>query len=164
MKIGVFATFMSPIATPAMIRDFGKRAENIGLDSIWMGEHVVLFDKNTFGYPSSKDGRIPVPEGGGMLDVTATFGFLAAAPASCASAQALHSYPNAIRSTPPRKSVRWTGLLTAASTSASALAGTRRRSKPAAIGGKIGAGAATNSLKSCVGYGPSLWWISRVNG
>ena len=33
MKIGVFATFMSPIATPAMIRDFGKRAENIGLDS-----------------------------------------------------------------------------------------------------------------------------------
>ena len=40
--------------------------------------HVVLFDKNTFGYPASTDGRIPVPEGGGMLDVTATFGFLAA--------------------------------------------------------------------------------------
>jgi probable F420-dependent oxidoreductase len=79
MKIGVFATFMSPLATPQMIRDFGRRAEDIGLDSIWMGEHVVLFDKNTFGYPSSKDGRIPVPDDGGMLDVTATFGFLAAA-------------------------------------------------------------------------------------
>ncbi len=78
MKIGVFATFMSPLATPKMIRDFGRRAEDIGLDSIWMGEHVALFDKNTFGYPGSKDGRIPVPEGGGMLDVTATFGFLAA--------------------------------------------------------------------------------------
>ena len=78
MKIGVFSTFMSPLATPAMIRDFGRRAEGIGLDSIWMGEHVALFDKNTFGYPSSKDGRIPVPHGGGMLDVTATFGFLAA--------------------------------------------------------------------------------------
>ncbi|MFZ4406764.1 MAG: LLM class F420-dependent oxidoreductase [Paracraurococcus sp.] len=77
MKIGVFATFMSPIATPTMVRDFGRRAESIGLDSIWMGEHVVLFDKNTYGYPSSKDGRIPVPDGGGMLDVTATFGFLA---------------------------------------------------------------------------------------
>ncbi len=77
MKIGVFATFMSPIAGPQMIRDFGRRAEDIGLDSIWMGEHVVLFDKNTFGYPDSKDGRIPVPEGGGILDVTATFGFLA---------------------------------------------------------------------------------------
>ena len=44
-----------------------------------MGEHVALFDQNTFGYPGSKDGRIPVPPGGGMLDVTATFGFLAAA-------------------------------------------------------------------------------------
>ncbi len=79
MKIGVFATFMSPLATPRMIRDFARRAESIGLESIWIGEHVALFDKNTFGYPSSKDGRIPVPEGGGMLDVTATFGFLAAA-------------------------------------------------------------------------------------
>jgi probable F420-dependent oxidoreductase len=79
MRIGVFATFMSPLATPQMIRDFGRRAEDIGLDSIWMGEHVVLFDRNTFGYPGAKDGRIPVPDGGGMLDVTATFGFLAAA-------------------------------------------------------------------------------------
>jgi probable F420-dependent oxidoreductase len=78
MKIGVFSTFMSPLATPQMIREFGRRAEGMGLDSIWMGEHVALFDKNTFGYPGSRDGRIPVPEGGGMLDVTATFGFLAA--------------------------------------------------------------------------------------
>src|SRR5713101_1699088 len=79
MKIGVFSTFVSPQATPQMIRDFGRRAEGMGLDSIWMGEHVALFDKNTYGYPGSKDGRIPVPDGGGMLDVTATFGFLAAA-------------------------------------------------------------------------------------
>jgi probable F420-dependent oxidoreductase len=78
MKIGVFATFLSPLADPNMIRDFGRRAEAIGLDSIWMGEHVVLFDKNTFPYPGSKDGRLPVPEGAGLLDVTATFGFLAA--------------------------------------------------------------------------------------
>lgn len=78
MKIGVFATFLSPLADPNVIRDFGRRAEAIGLDSIWMGEHVVLFDKNTFGYPGSKDGRLPVPEGAGLLDVTATFGFLAA--------------------------------------------------------------------------------------
>jgi hypothetical protein len=35
MKIGVFATFMSPQATPAMIKDFGKRAEGVVLGSIW---------------------------------------------------------------------------------------------------------------------------------
>ncbi len=79
MKLGVFATFMSPAATPEMIGDFGRRAEDQGLDSIWMGEHVVLFDKMEFPYPGSRDGRIPMPEGGGMLDTVATFGFLASA-------------------------------------------------------------------------------------
>lgn len=79
MKIGIFATFMSPMATADMIRDFGRRAEAAGIDSLWMGEHVVLFDKMEFPYPGSKDGRIPVPEGGGMLDTVATFGLLAGA-------------------------------------------------------------------------------------
>ena len=79
MKIGVFATFMSPHATADMIMDFGRRIEGAGVDSLWMGEHVVLFDDMEFPYPGSKDGRIPVPEGGGMLDTVATFGLLAGA-------------------------------------------------------------------------------------
>ena len=77
MKIGVFATFMSPHATPEMITGFARRAEAAGVESIWMGEHVVLFDEMEFPYPGSKDGRIPVPEGGGMLDTLTTFGMLA---------------------------------------------------------------------------------------
>jgi len=77
VKIGVFATFMSPLATPQMIADFGVQAENAGVESIWMGEHVLLFDDMEFPYPGSRDGRIPVPENGGMLDTVATFGFLA---------------------------------------------------------------------------------------
>ncbi len=79
MKIGVFATFMSPLATPEMIQDLGRRVEAAGLDSLWMGEHVVLFDKTEFPYPGSRDGKLPVPEGGGLLDTVATFGFLASA-------------------------------------------------------------------------------------
>ena len=78
MKIGTFSTFMSPICTPDVIGDFARRAEEAGLDSLWMGEHVVLFDKTEFPYPGSSDGRLPVPEGGGMLDTVATFGYLAA--------------------------------------------------------------------------------------
>ncbi len=78
MQIGTFATFMSPFGTAEMIGDFAKKAENIGLDSIWMGEHVVLFDKTEFPYPGARDGKIPVPQGGGMLDTVATFGYLAA--------------------------------------------------------------------------------------
>ena len=78
MKIGTFSTFMSPICTPDVIGDIGRRAEEIGLDSIWMGEHVVMFDKTETPYPGSADGKLPVPEGGGMLDTVATFGYLAA--------------------------------------------------------------------------------------
>ena len=77
MKIGVFATFMSPLSTPDVVADLGVRVESAGLDSLWMGEHVVLFDEMEFPYPGSRDGRLPVPEGGGMLDTVATFGFLA---------------------------------------------------------------------------------------
>ena len=78
MKIGVFSTFMSPISTGEMVMDFGRKAEAAGLDSIWLGEHVVLFNEMEFPYPGSPDGRIPVPEGGGLLDTVATFGMLAA--------------------------------------------------------------------------------------
>ena len=78
MKIGTFSTFMSPICTPQMISEFAQSAESIGLDSLWMGEHVVLFDKTESPYPGSATGKLPVPEGGGMLDTVATFGYLAA--------------------------------------------------------------------------------------
>ena len=47
-------------------------------DSIWIGEHVALFDKMEFPYPGSKDGRVPVPENGGILEMVSTLGFLAA--------------------------------------------------------------------------------------
>jgi alkanesulfonate monooxygenase SsuD/methylene tetrahydromethanopterin reductase-like flavin-dependent oxidoreductase (luciferase family) len=109
MKIGVFSTFMSPLATPGMIRDFGRHAEDIGLESIWMGEHVALFDKNTFGYPSSKDGRIPVPAGAGMLDVTTTFGFLAAVTSKLRFGTASLSCRSGTRSTPRKRCARSTG-------------------------------------------------------
>ena len=49
---------MPPLTTPAMIRGFGRRGEGTGLVSIWMGEHVALIDKNTHGYPGSRDGRV----------------------------------------------------------------------------------------------------------
>jgi len=41
MKIGAFATFMSPLATPQMISEFGRRAENMGLD-YWMGAQASI--------------------------------------------------------------------------------------------------------------------------
>jgi|TARA_B100000315_G_scaffold128591_1_gene118260 hypothetical protein len=34
MKIGIFSTFMAPIATPEMIADFAFRAEAAGVESL----------------------------------------------------------------------------------------------------------------------------------
>ena len=79
MKIGVFATFMSPLATPQMIRDFGRRAEDIGLEFDLDGRACRIVRQEHVRLSGIKDGRIPVPPGGGMLDIVATFGFLAAA-------------------------------------------------------------------------------------
>ena len=76
MQIGLFSTFMSPISDRAMLKDFAQQAEDVGIHSLWMGEHVVLFDETEHPYPGSRDGKLPVPEGGGLLDTVATFGFL----------------------------------------------------------------------------------------
>ena len=76
MHIGLFSTFMSPISDRAMLKDFAQQAEEIGIHSLWMGEHVVLFDETEHPYPGAKDGKLPVPQGGGLLDTVATFGFL----------------------------------------------------------------------------------------
>ena len=78
MRIGIFANFTSPDATPAFIASYAQRMEAAGAESIWLGEHVVLFDEMEFGYPGSKDGRIPMPPGGGMLDPVASFAYMAA--------------------------------------------------------------------------------------
>ena len=77
MKIGAYASFMIPFSTPQTIADLGRRMEDIGMESLWMGEHVVLFDKMEFPYPGTADGRLPVPDGHGLMDIVPTFGFLA---------------------------------------------------------------------------------------
>jgi len=47
------------------------------LESLWMGEHVVLFDEMEFPYPGSPDGKLPVPDGCGLPDTVVTLSFLA---------------------------------------------------------------------------------------
>ncbi len=78
MKLGLFAPLQSPQATPEMLTDLAAGAEDLQLDSIWLGEHVVLFPEYESRYPGTADGKIPIPKGSGLLDLTAMIGFLAA--------------------------------------------------------------------------------------
>lgn len=78
MKVGLFAPFTNPFATPEYIQAMGSGAEERGFDSIWMAEHVVLFDEYASQYPYAADGKIPVPTESGMLDPFPALSFLAA--------------------------------------------------------------------------------------
>lgn len=78
MKLGLFAPLRSSVCTPELLADLGRGAEAAGLHSIWMGEHVVMFEEYESNYPGSADGAFRFPQQSGLLDMTGTLGFLAA--------------------------------------------------------------------------------------
>jgi probable F420-dependent oxidoreductase len=79
MRIGIFTPASNPFATPDYLRALGTAAEERGFHSLWVPEHVVLFDEYRSAYPYSADGRIPAPSEAGIIDPFATLSFLAAA-------------------------------------------------------------------------------------
>jgi probable F420-dependent oxidoreductase len=79
MKIGIFAPLSTPFATPDYLQTLGGGAEERGFHSIWVAEHVVLFDDYASQYPYSADGRIPAPSESGIFDPFLALSFFAAA-------------------------------------------------------------------------------------
>jgi len=77
MKIGAVASCFAPATDPQQLLQLAVDMDNAGLDSLWFGEHVMLFDDMEFGYPGSPDGKLPIPAGQGAPDQTAMIGFLA---------------------------------------------------------------------------------------
>ena len=79
MRIGLFAPLINPFHTPDYIIALGAGAEVRGFHSLWLGEHVVLFDDYASPYPYADDSRLPVPPDGGLLEPFTTLGYIAAA-------------------------------------------------------------------------------------
>jgi probable F420-dependent oxidoreductase len=78
MRIGLFAPLGNPFATPDYMRALGPAAEDRGFHSLWVAEHVVLFDDYRSKYPYAKDGRIPAGGENGILEPFTSLAFLAA--------------------------------------------------------------------------------------
>ena len=78
MRVGLFVPSVAPIATPDFLATFARAAEDDGFASLWLGEHVVLFDEYESRYPYADDGRIGISGTSGMLDPFAALGFIAA--------------------------------------------------------------------------------------
>jgi probable F420-dependent oxidoreductase len=78
MKIGVFAPLANPFATPEYISAFAREAEAREFHSIWVAEHVVLFDDYSSKYPYAADGKIPAGGESGILEPFTALSFMAA--------------------------------------------------------------------------------------
>ena len=81
MKLGLFVPLSYPFATPELVTAVGVQAEARGYESVWLAEHVVLFDDYGSEYPYSPDGRLPAPAQYGILEPLTTLAYLA----SCTS-------------------------------------------------------------------------------
>ncbi|HLG01375.1 MAG TPA: LLM class F420-dependent oxidoreductase [Acidimicrobiia bacterium] len=77
MEIGIFAPVTS-WHSAAYLKALGPEVEARGYDSIWIPEHVVLFDEYSSSYPYSDDGKIPAPPEAGMAEPFTTLTYLAA--------------------------------------------------------------------------------------
>ena len=149
MKLGVFCPLASPVADAAYVRAFGETAERLGFDSLWVAEHVVLFDEYGSKYPYSADGKIPgAPDerrAGAAHEPRVPRG---RARTGSAWARASCSFPNAIRCTRRRRPRTWTGSRADGSTWASASAGWPRSSAPSACRGRGAASARAPTSRS----------------
>jgi probable F420-dependent oxidoreductase len=77
VKLGLFVPLAAPLATPEFVATLGREAEALGFASLWLAEHVVLFDEPASRYPYAADGRFPARGEAGFLDPFGALGFLA---------------------------------------------------------------------------------------
>ena len=78
MDVGVFVPLGNGNASPEILRAVGRETEARGFESIWVPEHVVLFDEYASSYPYSPDGKFPGGADSGMLEPFTALTFLAA--------------------------------------------------------------------------------------
>lgn len=78
MDVGVFVPLGNGNASPEILRAVGRETEVRGFESIWVPEHVVLFDDYESSYPYSPDGKFPGGADSGMLEPLGALTYLAA--------------------------------------------------------------------------------------
>jgi len=78
VKVDLWLPTATPFTTPELLAAIGSEAEERGVGTIWVGEHVVLFDDYRSRYPYAEDGRIPAPPDSGLLEPLEVLTFLAA--------------------------------------------------------------------------------------
>ncbi len=78
MRVGLFSLGIGAGARPGVIAKTAEAAERFGVSTLWVGEHVVLFDRQDSKYPYSDSGEFPLPGSADWLDPFITLTFAAA--------------------------------------------------------------------------------------
>jgi probable F420-dependent oxidoreductase len=78
MQIGLFVPLGNGNASAEILRGLGRGAEERGFESIWVAEHVVMFDDYESQYPYAADGRFPGGGDTGLLEPLTALTYLAA--------------------------------------------------------------------------------------
>src|ERR1035441_6562425 len=78
VKFDLWMPTANPMTTPELLEAAGRESEGRGISTLWVGEHVVLFERYASSYPYAADGNIPAPSGSGLLEPMVTLSYLAA--------------------------------------------------------------------------------------
>lgn len=78
MKFGVWLPAVSPFSTGEVLDEVATQVEARDIDSLWVGEHLVLFDQYESQYPYSPDGQLPTAGDAGILEPFTVLTYLAA--------------------------------------------------------------------------------------
>ncbi len=78
MEIGLFAPLGNGNASAEVLRTLGREAEDRGFESVWVAEHVVMFDDYDSQYPYADNGRFPGGGDTGLLEPLTALTYLAA--------------------------------------------------------------------------------------
>ncbi|WP_340539080.1 TIGR03619 family F420-dependent LLM class oxidoreductase [Nocardioides sp. GXZ039] len=81
LKIGVLAPHTGNAAGPSALREVGRAAEDLGYDSMWVGDHIVLPAVQESSYPyggEDVDDSYEVPSDRPFLEATTSLAYLSA--------------------------------------------------------------------------------------
>ena len=78
MKVGVFVPIGTLNANAEFVRTLGTALEERGFESVWVAEHIVLFDEYESQYPYADNGRFPGGGDTGLLEPLTALSYLAA--------------------------------------------------------------------------------------
>lgn len=78
MKFGLFFANAGPFTVPETFEALVRTADEVGIESIWAVEHVVVPVGYESQYPYSKDGRMPGPENSPIADPLIALSYAAA--------------------------------------------------------------------------------------